>query len=169
MRNRVLGVVSILLLWGSCSASAELRAGAARVDITPKTHEPMWGFEDRTDPATGTLDPLYAAHPGIGGCGEANCPCRTRSRPYLRGTLTRPFERSGQQVERHLVPASDCLPYTWRSGHQRRVRQSFPRMGAKGTGWDRCSNQERCRSSPECSNRQWNRVSLHRPQSTPCK
>jgi neutral ceramidase len=60
MRNRFLGVVSILLLWGSCSASAELRAGVARVDITPKTHEPMWGFEDRTDPATGTLDPLYA-------------------------------------------------------------------------------------------------------------
>ena len=60
MRNRFLGVVSILLLWGSCTARAELRAGVARVDITPKTHEPMWGFEDRTDPATGTLDPLYA-------------------------------------------------------------------------------------------------------------
>jgi neutral ceramidase len=60
MRNRFLGVVSILLLWGPSSARAELRAGVARVDITPKTHEPLWGFEDRTDPATGTLDPLYA-------------------------------------------------------------------------------------------------------------
>lgn len=30
------------------------------MDITPKTHEPLWGFEDRTDPATGILDPLYA-------------------------------------------------------------------------------------------------------------
>ena len=52
MRNRFLGVVSILLLWVSCPARAELRASVARVDITPKTHEPMWGFEDRTDPAT---------------------------------------------------------------------------------------------------------------------
>jgi len=60
MRNRLLGVVCILFLWGSCTARAELRAGVARVDITPKTHEPLWGFEDRTDPATGTLDPLYA-------------------------------------------------------------------------------------------------------------
>jgi neutral ceramidase len=60
MRNRFLGVVCILLLWGSCPARAELRAGVAKVEITPKTHEPLWGFEDRTDPATGTLDPLYA-------------------------------------------------------------------------------------------------------------
>ena len=60
MRNRFLGVASILLLWGSCTAHAELRASVAKVDITPTTHEPMWGFEDRTDPATGTLDPLYA-------------------------------------------------------------------------------------------------------------
>lgn len=60
MRNRFLGIIGILLVWGSCTAYAELRAGVAKVDITPKTHEPMWGFEERTDPATGTLDPLYA-------------------------------------------------------------------------------------------------------------
>jgi Neutral/alkaline non-lysosomal ceramidase, N-terminal len=60
MRNRFLGVVCILLLWGTSIARAELRAGVAKVDITPKTNEPLWGFEDRTDPATGTLDPLYA-------------------------------------------------------------------------------------------------------------
>jgi neutral ceramidase len=60
MRKLFLGVVSILLLWSSCAARADLRASVARVDITPKTHEPMWGFEDRTDPATGALDPLYA-------------------------------------------------------------------------------------------------------------
>jgi hypothetical protein len=60
MRNRFLGVVCILLLWGTCTARAELRAGVAKVDITPKTLEPLWGFEDRTGPATGTLDPLYA-------------------------------------------------------------------------------------------------------------
>ena len=60
MRNRFLGIVSILLLWVSCTAHAQLRAGVTRVEITPKTHEPLWGFEDRTDPSTGTLDPLYA-------------------------------------------------------------------------------------------------------------
>src|SRR4030095_3910140 len=60
MRNHFLGVAFILFLLGSCMARAELRAAVARVDLTPKTHEPMWGFEDRTDPATGTLDPLYA-------------------------------------------------------------------------------------------------------------
>ena len=60
MRNHFLPAVCVFLLWGSCAAHAELRAGVAKVDITPKTHEPMWGFEDRTDPATGTLDPLYA-------------------------------------------------------------------------------------------------------------
>lgn len=60
MRNRFLGVVCILLLWGTCIARAELRAGVAKVDITPITHEPLWGFEERMDPSTGTLDPLYA-------------------------------------------------------------------------------------------------------------
>src|SRR5262249_29157610 len=60
MRNRFLGVVPIILLWGSGTAGAELRASVARVDITPRTLEPMWGFEGRTDPATGTLDSLYA-------------------------------------------------------------------------------------------------------------
>jgi hypothetical protein len=60
MRNRFLTVVCILFLWDSSIAHAQLRAGVAKVDITPKTHEPLWGFEDRTDPATGTLDPLNA-------------------------------------------------------------------------------------------------------------
>lgn len=40
--------------WGA------LRAGIAKVDITPQTHEVMWGFEDRLAPAESTLDPLYA-------------------------------------------------------------------------------------------------------------
>jgi|SRR5579859_905963 len=60
MRNRFLGVLCILLLSGVGIARAELRAGVAKVEITPKTHEPLWGYEDRTDPATGTLDPLFA-------------------------------------------------------------------------------------------------------------
>ncbi|HUD98339.1 MAG TPA: neutral/alkaline non-lysosomal ceramidase N-terminal domain-containing protein [Bryobacteraceae bacterium] len=41
-------------------AGATLRAGVARVDITPPPGEFMWGYESRRQPATGTLDPLYA-------------------------------------------------------------------------------------------------------------
>ena len=37
-----------------------LRAGVERVEITPSTGVPLWGFSDRKSPATGTLDPLYA-------------------------------------------------------------------------------------------------------------
>ena len=40
--------------------AATLRAGAAKVDITPPPGELMWGYEDRLKPATGTLDPLHA-------------------------------------------------------------------------------------------------------------
>ena len=39
---------------------AVLKAGVARADITPPPGEQMWGFEDRRQPATGALDPLYA-------------------------------------------------------------------------------------------------------------
>src|SRR5437762_651520 len=42
------------------ASSADLRAGIGKVDITPPPGEQMWGYENRTKPATGTLDPLYA-------------------------------------------------------------------------------------------------------------
>ena len=42
------------------SFAAGLRAGTAKVDITPAGAETLWGYEDRVKPATGTLDPLYA-------------------------------------------------------------------------------------------------------------
>jgi len=47
-------VLSMGTLW------AGLRAGVAKADITPTTHEVMWGFEDRLAPAESALDPLYA-------------------------------------------------------------------------------------------------------------
>lgn len=56
----VFGVwLSMLVLagWAQC---ASFKAGVAKVDITPQTGLPLWGFEDRTAPATGTRDPLYA-------------------------------------------------------------------------------------------------------------
>jgi hypothetical protein len=46
-------------LVSTCHA-APLRAGVAKADITPATHEVMWGFEERLTPASGTLDPLFA-------------------------------------------------------------------------------------------------------------
>jgi neutral ceramidase len=42
------------------SWSATLKAGVARVDITPAEAVPLWGYSDRKEPATGVLDPLYA-------------------------------------------------------------------------------------------------------------
>jgi len=54
---------AVLLLCALSLASplrgAGLKAGVARVDITPPGL-PMYGYADRTQPATGTLDPLYA-------------------------------------------------------------------------------------------------------------
>lgn len=50
----------VACLQASVAHAATLRAGVAKVDITPATHEIMWGFEDRLSPAASTLDPLYA-------------------------------------------------------------------------------------------------------------
>jgi neutral ceramidase len=41
-------------------SATTLKAGAAKVDITPAPGVRLWGFSDRVTPATGTLDPLYA-------------------------------------------------------------------------------------------------------------
>ncbi len=41
-------------------ASPVLKAGVAKVDITPPTGERMWGYSDRAGVATGVLDPLWA-------------------------------------------------------------------------------------------------------------
>lgn len=41
-------------------AQPELRAAVARVDITPAPGAELWGYSNRSGPATGTLDPLYA-------------------------------------------------------------------------------------------------------------
>ena len=53
-------VIAAVLLSSLPSFAAALRAGTAKVDITPAGGEELWGFEDRVKPATGTLDPLYA-------------------------------------------------------------------------------------------------------------
>jgi neutral ceramidase len=59
MRFSCYGAVAILTC-GCIASAAGLRAAIARVEITPPPGEQMWGYENRTKPATGTLDPLYA-------------------------------------------------------------------------------------------------------------
>src|SRR5215207_7491452 len=50
----------VLLLAGQVHA-ADLRAGAAKADITPPVGHPMWGYAARRDaPSVGVLDPLQA-------------------------------------------------------------------------------------------------------------
>jgi len=49
----------IALLTGSARA-ATLKAGVAKVDITPPPGLTLWGFENRKAPATKAHDPLYA-------------------------------------------------------------------------------------------------------------
>src|SRR3954451_21194675 len=40
--------------------AADFRAAAAKADITPTDLVNLWGYSDRSGPATGTHDPLYA-------------------------------------------------------------------------------------------------------------
>jgi neutral ceramidase len=52
-----------LILLGVLSFTANaqsFKAGVARADITPPPGVDLWGYGDRSGPATGTLDPLYA-------------------------------------------------------------------------------------------------------------
>ncbi len=59
MRTLKLACLGLLLLGMEPSLEgATLKAGVAKVDITPPTGVPMWGYELRD--STGTLDPLYA-------------------------------------------------------------------------------------------------------------
>ncbi len=49
-----------VFLYTSLAMGASLKAGVAKVEITPPTGVMMWGYFDRTTPAQSTLDPLYA-------------------------------------------------------------------------------------------------------------
>lgn len=58
-RFLVLACCAVFLQPGTAWAEG-LRAGAARVDITPPIGLRMWGFAGRTSPSIGVWDPLYA-------------------------------------------------------------------------------------------------------------
>jgi hypothetical protein len=51
--------VFVLLLFAGANAD-EMKAGVAKVDITPPLGVQMWGYFDRLKGAEGILDPLYA-------------------------------------------------------------------------------------------------------------
>ncbi len=58
---RLLLVTGIFLLAGPLLAVEPLQAGAAFIDVTPRTGYPMWGYASRKDkPSEGVLDPLLA-------------------------------------------------------------------------------------------------------------
>ena len=54
-------VLLVMALPGTAHGTAELKAGVARVEITPSTSMPMYGYAKRKcGPASGTHDPLFA-------------------------------------------------------------------------------------------------------------
>jgi neutral ceramidase len=53
-------IVFLLLGLAQICPASEMRAGVAKVEITPPLGTPMYGYYDRTDGALGVLDPLYA-------------------------------------------------------------------------------------------------------------
>ena len=61
MRRQLLTATLLCVCGLPASAmGAGLEAGVSRVDITPPAGLAMYGYGDRTQPSTGTLDPLYA-------------------------------------------------------------------------------------------------------------
>jgi hypothetical protein len=53
-------IIGIVLLLPLAAAGAELKAGVARVEITPPTGLPMYGYGSRKATSIGILDPLMA-------------------------------------------------------------------------------------------------------------
>jgi neutral ceramidase len=56
-------IFCLLMLLGGLPLAANaqsFKAGVAKADITPAPGVELWGYGDRSGPATGTLDPLYA-------------------------------------------------------------------------------------------------------------
>lgn len=59
--RRILVLAALAFVTSSAAKAAELRAGAAGIDITPPQPLTMWGYASRRDaPATGTRDRLKA-------------------------------------------------------------------------------------------------------------
>lgn len=59
-RVLVLAFVFCFVVSTTITSAAEFRAASSKADITPADSVDLWGYSDRTGPATGTHDPLYA-------------------------------------------------------------------------------------------------------------
>lgn len=58
---RRLAIAALLVLGVPAVSRADFEAGAAKIDITPPTGYPMWGYASRRDkPCEGVRDPLHA-------------------------------------------------------------------------------------------------------------
>lgn len=53
-------LLGVTVIMTNGASSEEFQAGIAVRDITPRSGLNMWGYMDRTGPAKGALDPLYA-------------------------------------------------------------------------------------------------------------
>jgi len=53
-------VLALIVFNGAAVCAGELRAGLARIDITPEKPVQLMGYSSRTDLSTGVHDPLYA-------------------------------------------------------------------------------------------------------------
>jgi len=66
VRRAVWMVVMTTALNAGTTQAGTLRAGIAKVDITPPVGATMWGYSNRPGPAKATLDPLYAKVLAVG-------------------------------------------------------------------------------------------------------
>ena len=53
-------VLALIVFNGAAVCAGDLRAGLARIDITPEKPVQLMGYSSRTDLSTGVHDPLYA-------------------------------------------------------------------------------------------------------------
>jgi hypothetical protein len=60
VRRFIVIIAGFILGIAPGASAAGLRAGVARVEITPPVGVDLWGYAARKSPATGTLDPLMA-------------------------------------------------------------------------------------------------------------
>ncbi|MBP6822043.1 MAG: neutral/alkaline non-lysosomal ceramidase N-terminal domain-containing protein [Acidobacteria bacterium] len=58
--RRIVLLMILLCVLAIAGNAQSLRAGVSRVDITPPTGVELWGYFDRSGPANGKLDPLFA-------------------------------------------------------------------------------------------------------------
>jgi hypothetical protein len=59
MRHLLFTLISLVAITFVGTAQS-FKAGVARADITPAPGVELWGYSNRSGPATGTLDPLFA-------------------------------------------------------------------------------------------------------------